>query len=91
MRSSWLGQEDYLSRIVSLVRSQSLRLTKKSMRKLMKGESSLKISDLNELVHTKLILSIDVRTNSANVAFNLVKGCKNKDYTRVMQQCLGEG
>jgi hypothetical protein len=41
----------------------------------------LKISDLNELTYTELILFIDVRTSSSNVAFNMAKGCKNKDYT----------
>jgi hypothetical protein len=43
----------------------------------------LKISDLNELAYTKLILSIDVGTSSGKVAFNMVNGCKNKDYTEV--------
>ena len=45
------------------------------------GKIMMKIFDLNELAYTELILSIDVRTSSGKVAFNMVKGCKNKDYT----------
>jgi hypothetical protein len=37
-------------------------------------------ADMNELVYTELILSIDDKTSNGKVAFNLVKGCKNKDY-----------
>ena len=45
------------------------------------GKTMMKIFDLNELAYTKLILSIDVKTSSGKIAFNMVKGCKNKDYT----------
>ena len=45
------------------------------------GKIMMKIFDLNELAYTELILSIDVRTSSGKVAFSMVKGCKNKDYT----------
>jgi hypothetical protein len=38
------------------------------------------IADLNELASTELILSIDDKNISGKVAFELVKGCKNKDY-----------
>jgi hypothetical protein len=34
---------------------------------------------MNELAYTELILSIDDKTSSAKVEFNLVKGFKNKD------------
>jgi hypothetical protein len=44
------------------------------------GRIKIKISDLNDLAYTELILSIDSRTSSCKVAFNMVKGCKNKDY-----------
>ena len=37
-------------------------------------------TDMNELAYTELILSIDDKTSNGKVAFNLVKGCKNKDY-----------
>jgi hypothetical protein len=37
-------------------------------------------ADMNELAYTELILSIDDKTSNGKVAFNLVKGCKNKDY-----------
>jgi hypothetical protein len=37
-------------------------------------------ADMNELAYTELILSIDDKTSSGKVAFNLVKGCKNKDF-----------
>jgi hypothetical protein len=37
-------------------------------------------ADINELAYTELILSIDYKTSNGKVAFNLVKGCKNKYY-----------
>jgi tellurite resistance-related uncharacterized protein len=44
-------------------------------------EKNLTISaDMNELAYTELILSIDDKTSSWKVVFNLVKGHKNKDY-----------
>jgi hypothetical protein len=49
----------------------------------MESEEGKKLTiaaDMNELAYTDLILSIDDKTNSGKVAFNLVKGCKNKDY-----------
>jgi hypothetical protein len=45
------------------------------------GKTMMKIFDLNRLAYTKLILSIDVKTNSGKVAFSMLKGCKNKDHT----------
>jgi hypothetical protein len=48
----------------------------------MKSEEGKKLiiaSDMNELAYTELILSIDDKTCRGKVAFNLVKGCKNKD------------
>jgi hypothetical protein len=50
----------------------------------MKSEEEKKLTiaaDMNELAYTELILSIDDKTKSGKVAFNLVKGCKNKDYS----------
>jgi hypothetical protein len=43
----------------------------------------LKISDLNVLDHTELILSIDVRTSNGKVRFHMIQGYKSKDYTGV--------
>jgi hypothetical protein len=37
-------------------------------------------ANIYELAYTKLILLIDDKTSSGKVAFNLVKGCKNKNY-----------
>jgi hypothetical protein len=37
-------------------------------------------ADMNELTYTELILSIDDKTSNEKMAFNLVKGSKNKDY-----------
>jgi hypothetical protein len=54
---------------------------KKSMKTIDEGKSKLKISNLNELAYTGLILSINVKTSSGIVIFNMMKGCKNKDYT----------
>ena len=44
------------------------------------GKKKAKIIELNEIAYTELILSIDVKTSSGKIAFNLVKGCKSKDY-----------
>jgi hypothetical protein len=49
----------------------------------MESEEGKKLTiaaDMNELAYTELILSIDDKTSSGKVAFNLMKGCKNKDY-----------
>jgi hypothetical protein len=49
----------------------------------MESEEGKKLTiaaDMNELAYTELILSIDDKTSSGKVAFNLVKGYKNKDY-----------
>ena len=45
------------------------------------GKIMMKIFDLNELAYTELISSIDVSTSSGKVAFNMVRCCKNKEYT----------
>jgi tellurite resistance-related uncharacterized protein len=48
----------------------------------MESEEGKKVTiaaDMNELVYTELILSIDDKTSSGKVACNLLKGCKNKD------------
>jgi hypothetical protein len=39
-------------------------------------------ANMNELAYTELILSMDNKTSNGKVEFNLVKGCKNKDYCR---------
>jgi gag-polypeptide of LTR copia-type len=44
------------------------------------GNEKSRIIKLNEIAFTELILSIDVKTSSSKTAFNLVKGCKTKDY-----------
>jgi len=44
------------------------------------GKRLMIAADLNELAYTELILSIDDKTSNGKVAFNLVKGCKNKDF-----------
>jgi gag-polypeptide of LTR copia-type len=36
--------------------------------------------ELNEITYTKLILFIHVKTSNGKIAFNIVKGCKGKDY-----------
>jgi hypothetical protein len=38
------------------------------------------IIELNEIAYTELILSIDVKASSGKVAFNIIRGCKTKDY-----------
>ena len=44
------------------------------------GKKLMIAADMNELAYTELILSIDDKTRNGKVAFNLVKGCKNKDF-----------
>ena len=44
------------------------------------GKKLMIAADMNELAYTELILSIDDKTSNGKVAFNLVKGCKNKDF-----------
>jgi hypothetical protein len=44
------------------------------------GKKFIIAADMNELAYTELILSIDDKTSSGKVAFNLVKGCKSKEY-----------
>jgi hypothetical protein len=49
----------------------------------MESEEGKKLTiaaDMNELAYTELILSIDDKTSNGKVAFDLVRGCKNKDY-----------
>jgi hypothetical protein len=33
--------------------------------------------ELNQIVYTKLILLIDIKTSSGKVAFNIIEGCKS--------------
>jgi hypothetical protein len=47
-------------------------------------------ADMNELAYTELILLIDDKTSSGKVAFNLVEGCKNKDYVDEMHIWIGK-
>jgi hypothetical protein len=35
---------------------------------------------LNEIAYTELILSIDVKASYGKITFNIVNGCKRKDY-----------
>jgi hypothetical protein len=44
------------------------------------GKKKSAIIKLNEIAYTELILLIDIKTSSGKVAFNLIKGCKSKNY-----------
>jgi hypothetical protein len=44
------------------------------------GKKKSIIIKLNEIAYTELILSIDLKTSSGKVAFNITRGCKTKDY-----------
>jgi hypothetical protein len=44
------------------------------------GKKKSIIIKLNEMAYTELILSIDVKASSDKVAFNIIRGCKTKDY-----------
>ena len=45
------------------------------------GKKKSVIFELNEIAYTKLILLLDVKTSSGKVAFNIIKGCKSKNYS----------
>jgi hypothetical protein len=44
------------------------------------GKKKSIIIELNEIAYTELILSIDIKASSGKVAFNIIRGCKTKDY-----------
>jgi hypothetical protein len=44
------------------------------------GKKKSIIIELNEIAYTELILLIDVKASSGKVAFNIIRGCKTKDY-----------
>jgi len=54
------------------------------------GKNELRILDINALAYTELVLSIDVRRNSGKVkvVFNMVNGCKSKDYIALKETQL---
>jgi hypothetical protein len=43
------------------------------------GKKKSMIIELDEIVYTELILSIDVKASSGKVAFNIIRVCKTKD------------
>jgi hypothetical protein len=45
-----------------------------------KRKEGVKNAEINEVVFTELIFSIDTKSSEGKVAFNLVKGCKSKEY-----------
>jgi hypothetical protein len=45
------------------------------------GKKKSFIIELNEIAYNELILSIDFQDSSGKVAFNIIRGCKTKDYT----------
>jgi hypothetical protein len=47
------------------------------------GKKKSIIIKSNEIAYTELILSIDVKASSVKVAFNIIGGCKTKDYLDV--------
>jgi hypothetical protein len=44
------------------------------------GKKMIKNAEINEVAFIELILSIDTKSSEGKVAFNLVKGCKSKEY-----------
>jgi hypothetical protein len=55
------------------------------------GKRMPQIIEFNEIAFTELILSIDVKSSNGKIAFNLVKGCKSKDYPDKHKQiCIAE-
>ena len=49
-------------------------------KKTDEGKEMLKIIELNELAYSELVLSMDVKKAAGKVAFQIVKGCKTKEY-----------
>jgi hypothetical protein len=47
------------------------------------GKKNSMIIKSNEITYTELILLIDVKASSGKVAFNIIRGCKTKDYSDV--------
>jgi gag-polypeptide of LTR copia-type len=48
--------------------------------KTEKGKRLIRISDLNEIAFTELILSINVSNSNGKIGFGIVKGCKSKEF-----------
>jgi hypothetical protein len=46
-----------------------------------KGKKMLKNAEINEVAFTALMLSIDTNNSEGKVTFNLIKGCKSKEYS----------
>ena len=46
----------------------------------LSGKKMKNAIEVNKLAYTELLLSIDVKTSFGKVAFNIVRGCKSKDY-----------
>jgi gag-polypeptide of LTR copia-type len=44
------------------------------------GKKMKNAIEVSKLAYTELFLSIDVKTSFGKVAFNIVRGCKSKDY-----------
>jgi hypothetical protein len=44
------------------------------------GKKKSIIIELNEIAYTELILLIAVKASSGKIAFNIIRGCKTKDY-----------
>jgi hypothetical protein len=44
------------------------------------GKKKSMIIESKEIAYTELMLSIDVKASSGKVAFNIIRGCKTKNY-----------
>jgi hypothetical protein len=44
------------------------------------GRAKSKIVELNELAYSELVLSMDVKKATGKVAFQIIRGCKTKEY-----------
>jgi hypothetical protein len=44
------------------------------------GKKTRHAIELNEIAYTELLLSMDVKTSFGKFAFNIVRGCKSKEY-----------
>jgi hypothetical protein len=44
------------------------------------GKKKSMITESKEIAYTELILLIDVKASSDKIAFNIIRGCKTKNY-----------
>ena len=44
------------------------------------GKKKVEMAEMNEVAYSEIILSIELITGNGKIAFNLIQGCKTKEY-----------